>query len=116
MNKKFTATVFFFSREKKKDRKKANIPSSVYHGVFGHFPIIPDCFKISEAYRRLTIMSEDNRRSPRTKSKNDRLHYCCYIHMGVKYFLQYTDSIFFSGREILVMYSNRCNNGVFFHY
>ena len=90
---------------------------SISWRFFGHFPTIPDYFKISEDYRRLTKMSEDYRRFPQTtedvrrlpeiskkKSENFQLDFCLYhIHMGKKYFLQVTDSIFFRER-------NPCNS------
>ena len=39
---------------------------SISRSLFGHFPTIPDYFKISEDYRRLTEISEDYRRLPKT--------------------------------------------------
>ena len=47
-----------FSRKKRKGPKD-NILCLDYHGVFGHFPTIPDCSKISEDGRRLTKKSKD---------------------------------------------------------
>ena len=80
--------------------KKANILCLVYQGVFGHFPTIPDYFKISEDYRRLMKMSKDYQRCQLTtkdfQEQIQKFSTCCYRSHG-KFFLRFTDSNFFQG-------------------
>ena len=86
---------------------KYNILCLVYHGVFDHFPTIPDHFKISEDYRRVTKMLEDYLKISKKKSKMFRLHFCHYMHMGNEFFFVVLQvRFFFSEREILVIHSN----------
>ena len=81
--------------------KKVNILCLVYHGVFGHFPTIPDYFKISEDYLRMTKMSEDYRRCQRTAENFQEVirNFCRYIHTGKKYVFAVYRFEFFQGQK-----------------
>ena len=96
--KKFTVTVNFSLKEKKRLQKGQYYLvwyTNEISAIFGRFPIIPKDF------RSLPEISEDVRGEIRKSSTIFRR----YIHLCKIYFLQCKDASL-SGREIVVIHSN----------
>lgn len=96
-----------FFQKQNVPRRDQYIPCLLYHGVFGYFPPIPDNFKISEDYRDWW-RRQNTTVPPRANSRIFAFIFkiaVIFIWERTKC-LQFTDSIFFSGREILEIDTN----------